>query len=734
MNKLDPLELLIGELHWLDLVLLAEVIRLRRSRPRPADQFQGLYIADIDVDHLLAESLGGDAASTSPAGAAQDVDSELLLQRLVDNAREARADLDARSAAGNPDGGSPLDRIAGDFDLSTMDRNILLVACAPDLEPRFETLYAYVQDDVTRRRPTIGLALKLLCSDSAERWSLRSRFEAAAPLVRHGLVQVTDEQPFLSRILRADDRVVDELVGLAGQIDQRLQAFAELQSSLTEPLYIPAVVAEEIPGWIQAWSADAAVVLPLAMFDGPDPQSAQPVCLRLAQELDRPLLVVRLGALCDGQISGAEAVRAIRREVIFQRALLLLAEFDRLAEPDQRAVEIRRSLEPLLRVPPVPVAIAGPRGSIGNLYDGLAAIRFPLPVPSLRERLRIWDAELAREIVAHKPGPAAVAAKFLLSGRQIAAGAELAVQMARLRGDSDGPTTADLHSAARQQSHQGLAALARKVEPVYVWDDIVLARATSVQLHEIASAVEHRQRVLSDWGFGRYSRGRGLNVLFSGASGTGKTMAAEVLAKELGLDLYEIDLATVVSKYIGETEKNLKRIFLEAHSSNAILFFDEADALFGKRSEVRDAHDRYANLEIAYLLQLMEEYEGMAILATNLSRNVDDAFARRMQYVVEFPLPDRVLRMEIWRRAFPSPTPMGDVDLAFMAEHFELAGGGIRGAAMGAATLAAADSGMVEMKHLTLAVAREYQKLGKLPSQSEFGPYYLDVLKELRVG
>ncbi len=735
MNVPDPRDLLARELRWLDLVLLAEVIRLRRSRPRPADQFQGMYIADVDVDHLLAESLGGGDGSSGADEAGTDQDSQLLLRRLLRSAEEVRTDIDSRSITAVGERAPPLDRLVADFGLSAFERGILLVACAPDLEPRFETLFAYVQDDVTRRRPTLGLALRLLCSDGAERWRLRSRLEGGSPLLRQDLVRVTDEQPFLSRVLRADDRVVDELVGLAGQLDHRLTPFVELRLNLAGPAHIPEATMAQIPAWVQAWSRRVTPVMPLAIFDGPDPRSAEPVCALLAAELGRPLLVVRFGALCDGQLPAEEAIRAIRREAILHGAVLLFTDFERLTEQDQRAAEMRGSLEPLLREPPVPIGISGARGSsVGHVYVGLAALRIELPVPAYRERLTFWASDLIAAGVPLTLDPSAVAAKFLLSARQIATGAELAVQMARLRGDPLGPTGADLHAAARQQSHHGLAALARKIEPVYSWDDIVLARTTAVQLHEIEGAVEHRQRVLSDWGFARHSRGRGLNVLFSGASGTGKTMAAEVLANELGLDIYEIDLATVVSKYIGETEKNLKRIFSEAQSSNAILFFDEADALFGKRSEVRDAHDRYANLEIAYLLQLMEEYEGMAILATNLSRNVDEAFARRMQYVIEFPIPDRVLRKEIWRRAFPPPTPMGDIDLAFMAEHFELPGGGIRGAALGAATLAAAQSGAVEMKHLALAVAREYQKLGKVPSQSEFGPYYFDVLRELRLG
>ena len=241
-------------------------------------------------------------------------------------------------------------------------------------------------------------------------------------------------------------------------------------------------------------------------------------------------------------------------------------------------------------------------------------------------------------------------------------------------------------------------------------------------LREICNQVRYRAQVYDTWGFDRkLSLGKGLNVLFAGPSGTGKTMAAEIMARELGLDLYKIDLSTIVSKYIGETEKNLARIFAEAETSNAILFFDEADALFGKRSEVRDSHDRYANIEISYLLQRMEEYDGVAILASNLSKNMDDAFVRRMRFTVEFPFPDEDSRRRIWEGIWPAETPRRPgLDLADMARRFDLPGGAIRNIAVAAAFLAADDGQAVGMGHLMRATQREYQKMGKLTTAAEY--------------
>jgi len=264
--------------------------------------------------------------------------------------------------------------------------------------------------------------------------------------------------------------------------------------------------------------------------------------------------------------------------------------------------------------------------------------------------------------------------------------------------------------------------LAKKIEPQHTWEDLVLPPDQIAQLHEMCDQMLYRPVVLGEWGFDRkLSLGKGLNALFVGPSGTGKTMAAEVIAHDLGLDLYKIDLSTVVSKYIGETEKNLERIFGAARNSNAILFFDEADALFGKRSEVKDAHDRYANVEISYLLQKMEEYDGLVVLTSNLNKNMDDAFVRRMHFTIEFPYPEAEARRRIWAITFPPQAPVSpDVDLDLLAERFRLTGGNIRNIVLTAAFLAARDGGQIDMQHLLWATRREFQKMGRLVDAHEF--------------
>jgi AAA+ superfamily predicted ATPase len=313
-----------------------------------------------------------------------------------------------------------------------------------------------------------------------------------------------------------------------------------------------------------------------------------------------------------------------------------------------------------------------------------------------------------------------LADRFRLTADQIADATACAANEARWLG---GEVTLDrLCSAARAECGHELTKLARKITPKYAWDDIVLPADQLQQLREICEQAQYRETVFGAWGFGRkLSLGKGLNVLFSGPPGTGKTMAAEVIASELKLDLYKIDLSQIVSKYIGETEKNLDRVFTAAEHSNAILFFDEADALFGKRSEVKDSHDRYANIEIGYLLQKMEEYEGIAILATNVKQHIDEAFVRRIQAIVEFPFPNEVERGRVWQVIFPREAPIqADVDFPALARSVRLASGNIRSIARASAFYAAADGGVISMAHVLKASRREYQKLGRTWTEGEW--------------
>jgi hypothetical protein len=349
------------------------------------------------------------------------------------------------------------------------------------------------------------------------------------------------------------------------------------------------------------------------------------------------------------------------------------------------------------------------------------ALSLRVDLPAANARRDQWGRALSdRGLSIPTEDVDALGDRFRLTPAQIARAAADAAMRTTPGGDLP---PAEVFAAARRSSRAGLGAMARRVESELGWDALVLPADRLAQLREAAAYLRHGARVFDDWGFARrLDCSRGLTMLFTGASGTGKTTAAKVLANDLGLDLYRVDLSAVVDKYIGETEKNLARVFDAAEAGNAILFFDEADALFGKRSEVRDSHDRYANLETSFLLQRMEEYEGLAILATNLAKHLDQAFARRIQATVEFPLPGEEERRAIWRGIWPDAVKLArDVDLDMLAERFELSGGSIRNAALAAAFLAADDDRAIGRRHLLAATRAEYRKLGNVTLPSGLG-------------
>ncbi|MDB5998701.1 MAG: ATPase, family [Rhizobacter sp.] len=413
-------------------------------------------------------------------------------------------------------------------------------------------------------------------------------------------------------------------------------------------------------------------------------------------------------------------VTSIEREAALRHAALLWRGFDGIAADAQRSglPALWRAID-VGRVPCFVSDAEAARNPSWFARRGAAVMRVPLA--SHEQRTAFWAHALDGAALNERVDLAGIATRFKLTYGRIDEAASTARRLALGRGagaaEGAAITMRDLQDACRLHSNQRLTSLARKTAAHHQWSDIVLPADRLSQLREICNHVKYRDRVYGEWGFGRkLALGKGLAVLFAGPSGTGKTMAAGIIASELGLDLYKIDLSTVISKYIGETEKNLSRIFDEAETSNAILFFDEADALFGKRSEVRDSHDRYANIEVGYLLQRMEEYEGIAILATNFRKNMDDAFVRRLHFTVEFPFPDERDRHRIWQGIWPADMPREDaLDLELLAARYEMTGGNIKNVALAAAFLAADDEDpVVRMSHVVRAVLREYQKTGKL--------------------
>ncbi|MFD5623003.1 ATP-binding protein [Streptomyces yangpuensis] len=676
---------------WARLRLVEDRVRqavaLRRSvDPDPDDPYRGQYLTHEAVARILDGELG--------------------------------PDLPAPPAGGPVPPGSPLDVLASRFGLEPVDLDLLLVALAPDLDARFERLYGYLNDDLTRRRPTVGLALELCGRDHAA--AARFRLSPGAPLVAGGLIEVTDpERPPLSRTLAVPDRVTAHLLGDASP-DR------DLAEVLGEAADDPAVDPGELH--LAAAAAGSGTGHVHLRTRGGDPEGLAAAALR-ARGLG--LLVLDPVALTHRARALPQLARAAAREARLLGAGVLLGPLEALPDkPDERA-HVLRTLCTVLRG--IPLFTHGTSGW-EPAWAAATPVSLTVTAPTPDRQAVRWRHALERaaaENGEHGGAGEAAGAESLarsvsahrLDAGQLRRAADTASRTAALDGRPVSPD--DLRSAVRAQNGAGLARLARRVEPAVGWDDLVLPAPTHRRLRDLAVRARHRDQVLGQWGMRPGGgRGRGVIALFAGSSGTGKTMSAEVVAADLGMDLYVVDLSTVVDKYVGETEKNLERIFTEASAVNAVLLFDEADAIFGKRSDVKDSHDKHANMESAYLLQRMESFDGIAILTTNLRANLDEAFTRRLDVIADFPVPDATQRRALWERCLGDRLPRaGDVDLGFCADRFELAGGSIRACAVTAAYFAAASGEPLTMRQVMTAVAQEYRKLGRLVLEGEFGPY-----------
>ncbi|GAA2391077.1 ATP-binding protein [Streptomyces glaucosporus] len=680
-----------AEYLWTRLCAVEERVRhavaaRRAADPDPDDPYRGQYLTPEAVTRILHE----------PGG-------------LGLPAHEPR----------HPPAGSVLGGLAARFGLSPLDLDLLLVAVAPDLDARFEKLYGYLNDDLTRRRPTVGLALELCGLGGAS--PARFRLAPGAPLVAGGLVEVTEpERPPLSRVLTVPDRVTGHLLGSA-------RPDARLAGVLGEPYGDPTAGAAEVR------EAAAAAVTGLVHLRGRGGDAAGLAVAALRAAGLRPL-VLDTAALARRSGDVPELARVAALEARLTGSGVVLGPLEALpAQPAERARTLGTLCAALRGIPLLTHGAAG----WDPVWAADSPVALTVPAPSPERQAARWrhaleravgDGSVAGSVIGDAGGLAGAVAAHRLDSGQLRRAADVAVRTAALAGRPVGPD--DLRAAVRAQNGAGLERLARRIEPAVGWDDLVLPPATHRRLRELALRARHREQVLGQWGMRPGGgRGRGVIALFAGESGTGKTMSAEVVAADLGMDLYVVDLSTVVDKYVGETEKNLERIFTEASAVNAVLLFDEADAIFGKRSEVKDARDRHANIESAYLLQRMESFDGIAVLTTNLRANLDEAFTRRLDVVADFPVPDAGQRLALWERCLGDRLPRdGDVDLAFCADRFELAGGSIRACAVTAAYLAAEAGGPLTMRQVVRAVAQEYRKLGRLVLAGEFGPWLAEAV------
>jgi SpoVK/Ycf46/Vps4 family AAA+-type ATPase len=608
--------------------------------------------------------------------------------------------------------------LAREYELSSFDLDVILIALATELDLRYEKIFAYLQDDITCRRPTVALVLSLLCPTTQTRETRRRHFMPEGILIRSKLLQLIHDsdqgRSMPARQIRLDEGVINLLLGAKG-LDSRLASCGALIEPARSLADVP--IDDDLKRALQVLIAEPGSQPFKLHFRGPRGTGKRQTAEALAAGMGLQLLVVDIEELMTASPNFDDGLKLVFREARFRRALTYLENFEFLTG-EGRAAFYRRFLK-AVNEDPSPTVLAGVE-SLG-LATKIHEVVFP--VPGFAQRRACWLAQLDRHSIALDEATLdSLASGFHLSYGEIVTAISTAIDQAHWRaaGQTDAPlnsspTALDLFACARARLSHNLAQFARKINPKYDWSDLVLPTDQLSQLREMCARYKHQHLVYGQWEFGKkLSLGKGINALYSGHPGTGKTMAAEIIANELTLDLYKIDLSQVISKYIGETEKSLNRIFQEAQAGSAILFFDEADALFGKRTEVKDSHDRYANIEVSYLLQKMEEYDGIAILATNLRQNIDEAFLRRMQFIVEFPFPNEEHRRRIWEVIFPSKAPVAaDVDFNLLARSIRLAGGNLKSIGLAAAFHAAGDGGVIRQEHLINAARREFQKLGR---------------------
>ncbi|MBN3929949.1 AAA family ATPase [Streptomyces verrucosisporus] len=631
-----------------------------------------------------------------------------VLARLDAHAARARGTADGATdtpeptSASEPAGASEpaaLDALVRCFGLTPFEREIVLLLAAAELEPTTGSRCAAASDDPERTHPTFSLALAAL---GEPHWSALT---PVAPLRRWRLAELDDETRLTTTRIRLDERVLHFLLG-SPYLDARLHG---MLTRATSPDGLPPSFEHAADRVAAAWAGAGPGTPPRVELTGGDRHSRHDIAAAAARACGLGLYALNAEDLPTDHTERDRLARLWQREAILLPAALLLEA----GAPDR---EQDAAVDAFTASAAVPLAVSSPDP---RRTERTRAERVTVPALGEEEQLGLWADALAGVPRIGERQLRGLVAQFALPPHIVRS----AAAAVRRQAGQDGTAGADVSGLAWRaglaEARIGLDELGRRIEPEAGWEDLVLPERQSRVLREIVAHVRQRGTVHQEWGFARtLRRGLGVTALFAGGSGTGKTLAAEVMARELELDLFVVDLSQVVSKYIGETEKNLRRVFDAAERGGALLLFDEADALFGKRSEVRDSHDRYANLEVSYLLMRMEAYRGLAILTTNMKKALDTAFMRRIRFVVDFPFPGEAERAEIWRRVLPGSAPVKDIDPELLAR-LTVAGGSIRNIALSAAFLAAEEGDVLRMRHMLAAARTEYLKLERSLTPSE---------------
>lgn len=616
----------------------------------------------------------------------------------VEALEQARRDISCEESHEPPPALVLLGRALG---LSGFDRHVLALCAAVELDTRISDLCAKAQGDPNKPWPTFALAFALF--DDPE-WNALSPH---APLRYWRLLEINQPGalPLTGAALAADERIVNYLKGL-NYIDDRLTPLLDPINTEQNDVSLPVSQQQLVDSIIEFLQYSNIVQKPPVIeLLGRDFSCKRLIAGSVASTYGLNLYAISLSNLAMNNSDFDTFTRLWQRESLLMPLALYIQSHERT---DKDISQLVRYVERNSGI----VFIASEDTRLETDHDRLA-VEVNKPTPD--EQDLIWKEALQNLADGQ---PQRLSEQFSFNRNDIAHLARTSIDRTTANGTS---LTSDLWQACRIRARASMEQLAQRIDAKATWEQLVLPSEQKSLLYQITDQVSRRKQVYEDWGFReKMNRGLGINALFAGESGTGKTMAAEVIAHTLELDLYCIDLSSVVSKYIGETEKNLRRLFNSAEDSGAILFFDEADALFGKRSEVKDSHDRYANIEINYLLQRIESYRGLAILATNMKSALDKAFVRRLRFIVDFPFPAIEERTEIWRRIFPSETPVDEnLDCARLAR-LNLTGGNIHNVALNAAFSAARNNSKVTMPLVLNAARVEYKKLERPAKESDF--------------
>ena len=808
----STLEHILDLLSRLDILLNIELIRFQKKFQSSVhkendndinnnnNNLQGIVITNEEVNEIIEDGIAKSELRN------KNILDDSEIKRLKIELAEKEKEIEQRVVESlKQDVYLPLIRLIDLFKLSWLEIDAIIVCLALQIDNqitmRYEKLFAYLNDNLMQKKPTIDLLLSLEFDSVEERVSARNTMVSKeSVLFRYKILEFVENDGNYDSYeypIRIDEHAASFLLG-SRTLDPRISSFATVINPPENGRNIGVILPSEdshlqniksflvplkeasrtydnsdysnnnrnnntIYGDDQHQKSLSGQRIVLNFF-GPKGSGRKEAAVSLVcNTLGRSLLSADLSKVVSQGLPIEESLMlSFRDALFFGQAAVYFENFDALLDKNDKAhytwlKSIVRLIHELSWLTFLETTVLPWGHDDGSLNDCIF-MNIEFKVPEYKERKMMWHyiAENYHDIISSDPEGSsnnpnngynaslkfdenvdfdALASKFLFPPGKILNSISFARNRAILRNGDTTPTAnaksskitmEDLYLGCKSQSNQGLITLAKKIHPTYTWNDIVLPPAIMSLLRDICNVVKCKGTVFYDWGFSaKFSLGKGLTALFTGESGTGKTMAAEVIANDLNLELYKIDLSSILSKYIGETEKNLNTIFKESEGSNSILFFDEADALFGKRTDVKDSHDRYANIETNYLLQKIDEFEGVVILSTNYRRNIDDAFIRRMQFIVNFPFPDAEYRLEIWKKAFPEQVPRSDdIDFKFLASNLQVSGGNIKNIVINSAFLAAKNGKRpISMAEIILATKREFDKIGKPIQKSNFGKY-----------